>query len=289
MISKTTPSPETKKPQITPKKSIGGIILRLMITIIAAVVLGAVIYFSAVGWIPYLDNRVFQPIDANQKMVQELKETQQSLEDQIQRLSETLEYNQTMLGEGINAYQSTLDGLEQDLQMLQHEVISVQATFELSSHTTTVYPQALATLTAKQDANARHLNVLATAQFSSSGIRQEIELLRILELLSRANQYLLHSNFGLAEETLKTAKLELTKLRENLPGFQREVITNILDLVDQVVVDLPAKPVLAAEKLELAWQVGINGLPQLGLGDNTGTITPTLYIQTSLTSTPSPP
>ncbi len=289
MVSKTTPSPETKKPQITPKKSIGGIILRLMITIIAAVVLGAVIYFSAVGWIPYLDNRVFQPIDANQKMVQELKETQQSLEDQIQRLSETLEYNQTMLGEGINAYQSTLDGLEQDLQMLQHEVISVQATFELTSHTITVYPQALATLTAKQDANARHLNTLATAQFSSTGIRQEIELLRILELLSRANQYLLHSNFGLAEETLKTAKLELTKLRENLPGFQREVITNILDLVDQVVVDLPAKPALAAEKLELAWQVGINGLPQLGLGDNTGTITPTPSVQTSLTSTPTPP
>jgi uncharacterized protein YukE len=289
MVSKTTPSPETKKPQITPKKSIGGIILRLMITIIAAVVLGVVIYFSAVGWIPYLDNRVFQPIDANQKMVQELKETQQSLEDQIQRLSETLEYNQTMLGKGINAYQSTLDGLEQDLQMLQHEVISVQATFELTSHTITVYPQALATLTAKQDANARHLNVLATAQYSSTGIRQEIELLRILELFSRANQYLLHSNFGLAEETLKTAKLELTKLRENLPGFQREVITNILDLVDQVVVDLPAKPALAAEKLELAWQVGINGLPQLGLGNNTGTITPTPSVQTNLTSTPTSP
>lgn len=289
MISKTTPSPETKKPPITPKKSIGGIILRLMITIIAAVVLGTVIYFSAVGWIPYLDNRVFQPIDANQKMVQELKETQQSLEDQIQRLSETLEYNQTMLGEGINAYQSTLDDLEQDLQMLQHEVISVQATFELTSHTITVYPQALATLTAKQDANARHLNILATAQFSSTDIRQEIELLRILELLSRANQYLLHSNFGLAEETLKTAKLELTKLRENLPGFQREVITDILELVDQVIVDLPAKPALAAEKLELAWQLGINGLPQLGLGDYTGTITPTPYVQTSLTSTPSPP
>jgi hypothetical protein len=146
----------------------------------------------------------------------------------------------------------------------------------------------LATLTAKQDANARHIDALATAQFNSAGFRQEIELLRILELLSRANQSLLHSNFGLAEETLKATKIELTKLREDLPDFQREVITNMLDLVDQVVVDLPAKPALAAEKLELAWQLGINGLPQLGLGDNTGTITPTPYIQPSLTSTPTP-
>ncbi len=288
MVSETNPSPETKKPQISQKKSIGGILLRLMITTLAAIVLGAVIYFSAVGWIPYLDSRVFQPIDANQMMVQELKETQQFLEDQILALSETLEYNQMMLGEGINAYQSTLDSIEQDLQMLHHEVISVQATFDLSSHTITVYPQMLATLTAKQDANARHIDALATAQFNSAGFRQEIELLRILELLSRANQSLLHSNFGLAEETLKATKIELTKLREDLPDFQREVITNMLDLVDQVVVDLPAKPALAAEKLELAWQLGISGLPQFDGEGNNGTKTPTPYIQPSLTSTPTP-
>lgn len=289
MVSETNPSPEINKPPVRPKKSIGGILLRLMITIIAAVLLGTVIYFSAVGWIPYLDNRIFQPIDANQLMVQELKKTQQSLENQILALSETLEYNQTMLDEGINAYQSTLDDLGHDLHNLLNEVISVQATFELSSHTITVYPQMFATLTSKQEANARHIDALATAQFSSTDILQEIELLKILELLSRANQFMLHSNFGQGEETLKTAKLNLIKLQENLPQLQREVISNILMLVDQAIVDLPTKPALASKKLELAWQLGISGLHQLDGEGATGTTTPTPYIQTSPTFTPTPP
>ena len=288
MVSETNPSPENNKPQIEPKNSIGGILLRLMITIIAAVMLGAVIYFSAVGWIPYLDNRIFQPIDDNQAMVQELKETQQALENQILELSETLEFNQSLLGEGISAYQSTLDDLQGDLKRLDQDIVSVQEAFDYRGHTITVYPLMLATLSAKQAANSLHIDALATSQFNSLGIIQDLDLLRILELLSRANQYLLHSNFGLAEETLGTAKLALLNLQESLPGFQQEVISNMLNLVDQVIVDLPAKPALAADKLELAWQLGINGLPQLGGNGNTGTMTLTPYIQPSLTSTPTP-
>jgi hypothetical protein len=288
MVSETNPSPETNEPQIGPKKTIGGVLLRLMITIIAAVILGAVIYFSAVGWIPYLDNRIFQPIDDNQAKVEELKGTQQAIEDQILELSETLEFNQALLGEGISAYQSTIDGMQQDINKLHQEVISVQEAFDYRGHTITVYPQMLATLSAKQVANSRHLDALATSQFNASSIYQDLDLLRILELLSRANQYLLHSNFGLAEETLKTAKLALLNLQESLPYFQQELISNMLNLVDQVIVDLPAKPALAAEKLELAWQLGINGLPQLDGEGNARTMTPTPSIQETLTSTPTP-
>ena len=289
MVSETNSSPETNKPQIKPKKSVGGILLCLTITIMAAVILGAVIYFSAVGLIPYLDNRVFQPIDDNQAKVQELKETQQALEDQILELSETLEFNQILLSEGISAYQFTLDDMKQDLQKLHHEIISVQEAFDHRGHTITVYPQILATLSAKQVANSRHLYALATAQSNSSSINRDLDLLRILELLSRANQFLLHSNFGQAEETLLAAKLDLLNLQESLPDFQRELISNMLNLVDQAIIDLPAKPALAAEKLELAWQLGISGLPQLDREGYTGTITPTPYIQSSPTSTPTSP
>ena len=288
MGSETNPTPETNKPQDKPKFSIGGILLRLLVTIIAAVILGAVVYFSIVGLIPYLNNRVFQPIDDNQAMVQELKETQTAFEDQILELSETLEFSQMLLGEGISAYQSTLDDLQSDLKKLDQEVVSVQEDFDYRGYTITVYPRMMATLSAKQISNSRNLAALATAQFNSSSINQDLDLLRILELLSRANQFLLHSNFGQAEETLLTAKLDLMELQENLPGFQQGVISNMLNLVDQVIVDLPAKPALAAEKLELTWQLGINGLPQLDEEGNAGTMTPTPYLQGSLTSTPTP-
>jgi len=289
MVSETNPSPESNKPQDKPKISVGRILLRLMVTILTAVILGAVIYFSVVALIPYLDNRVLQPIDDNQAMVQELKETQKALEDQILELSETLEFNQALLGEGISAYQSTLDEMQQNIQSLHHDIISVQEDFDYRGYTITVYPQMMATLSAKQISNANNLSALATAQFNSSSIIQDLDLLRILELLSRANQFLLHSNFGQAEEALLAARLGLLNLQESLPYYQREVITNILNLVDQVIADLPAKPALASEKLELAWQLGINGLPRLDGEGYSGTITPTPYIQISPTSTPTSP
>jgi hypothetical protein len=147
----------------------------------------------------------------------------------------------------------------------------------------------IATLTAQQSANDRHFSALATAQLSRSGIYGEIGLLKVLDLLSRANQFLLHSNYGQAEDILKSAIIELTELQERLPGFQQDVISNILDLVEQTIIDLPAKPTLAAEKLELAWQLGITGLLQLDYGEYIGTVTPTPYLNPDITPTPTPP
>ena len=289
MVSETKPPPETNKPQIRPKISVWGILLRLMITIITAVILGTVIYFSAVGWIPYLDNKVFQPIDDHTVKIQELVETQSAMDDQITWFLGTIDSNQASQDEGITSYQLTQEIIELALQHLTEDVSDIQATVSANTHLGTTIPFLLSTLVPQQSANSRHIDALATAQMRNSEIQQEIELLKILALLSRANQFLLHSNFGQAEGTLLIAKLDLIKLREDLPPFQREVISSILNLVDQAIVDLPAKPALAAEKLELAWHLGINGLPQLDGEGNTGTTTPTPYIQASPTSTPTSP
>ena len=289
MNSETPPSPQVEKPQRAPHKSLGGILLRLLFTVIVAVLLGAVIYFSAVGWIPYLDNRIFQPIDNNIAQLQELVETQAVIKDQIASLLATLDTSQSAQEEGTSLYQSTLEALEQDIQQLKNNTGNLLTAVSGNTHMATQIQLQMATLSAEQSANERHISALATAQMNSIGIYEEIELLKVLELLSRANQFLLHSNYGQAEEILLSAKTELTDLQERLPGFQQGLISNILDLVEQTIIDLPAKPSLAAEKLELAWQLGITGLPQLGDGEYIGTLTPTPYLNPDLTQTPSPP
>ena len=289
MNSEMPPSPQIEKPQRTPNKSIGGILLRLLLTVIAAVILGAIIYFSAVGWIPYLDNRVFQPIDNNSAHLQELVETQSILEDQVASLLATLDTSQAAQEEGTTLYQSTLESLGEDIQQLKDNTDNLLTAVSGNTYIATQIQLQMATLTAKQSANERHISALATAQMSRTGIYEEIKLLKVLDLLSRANQFLLHSNYGQAEEILQSAKIELTDLQERLPGFQQDLISNILDLVEQTIIDLPAKPTLAAEKLELAWQLGITGLPQLSYGENFGTVTPTMYLNPDLTPTPTPP
>ncbi|MEE9599258.1 MAG: hypothetical protein V3V66_02245, partial [Anaerolineales bacterium] len=252
---------------------------------IVAVLLGAVIYFSAVGWIPYLDNRIFQPIDNNLTQLQELVETQSVIEDQIASILATLDTSQSAQEESTSLHQATLEALQQDLQQLKDNTDNLFTAVSGNTYMSTQIQLQMATLTAKQSANDRHISALATVQMSRIGIYEEIELLKVLDLLSRANQFLLHSNYGQAEEILQSALIELTELQERLPGFQQDAISSILDLVEQTIIDLPAKPTLAAEKLELAWQLGITGLPQLGYGEFVGTVTPTPY----LTPTPTPP
>jgi hypothetical protein len=213
-------------------------------------------------------------------------ETQAVIKDQIASLLATLDTSQSAQEEGTSLYQSTLESLKQDIQQLKNNTGNLLTA--VSGNTTQIQLQ-MATLSAEQSANERHISALATAQMNRIGIYEEIELLKVLELLSRANQFLLHSNYGQAEEILLSAKTELTNLQERLPGFQQGLISNILDLVEQTIIDLPAKPSLAAEKLELAWQLGITGLPQLGDGEYIGTLTPTPYLNPDLTQTPTPP
>ena len=270
------PVEEKKLPQKSSSNSAALVIFRLLLTVIVAVILGVVIYYSTIGGIPILNNKIFHPIEENESQVFEIQETQKSLESQLSEISATLDSAEQ------SGYQATLSDMEGDLQSLTENIISAQATVDINSqmstYMATVYPQKLFDLEAKQASNDRNLSALATAQMGSSNIDGDLALIRILEQLSRANQFLLHSNFGLAEDTLKSAKDDLIKLQNSSYVFQKEYLVPILDLVEGAIADLPSKPSLAAEKLELAWKLGLTGLPQLGQIDQSITWTPTPYL-----------
>ena len=274
-----------KKPDKQPKptsKTIPGILLRLILVLVAGILVGAVIYFAASGWVPYLDQRVFQPIDTNQALVQELKATQNALEIQISSLQTTVDGNQSEIESDIAA---TLDQLSEDVVHMQSEVDNN------TYFGGTLAPAMIATVSARQDSNSKNLSALATAQMRDSGNRQELELLRTLELLTWAHQYILHDNYGLAENELEAARENLSFLITRVPPKQRVVVLEMLNLVDQCIADLPSRPAVAAEKLQLAWHMGVTEFPYESSYDQGGTVTPTPNITpttSTSTSTPTP-
>jgi hypothetical protein len=272
-----------KKPDKQPKpasKTIPGILLRLILVLVAGCLVGAVIYFAASGWVPYLDQRIFQPIDTNQALVQELKATQNALEIQISSLQATVDGNQSEIESDIAA---TLDQLSEDVVYMQSEVDNN------TYFGGTLAPAMIATVSARQDSNSKNLSALATAQMRDSGNRQELELLRTLELLTWAHQYILHDNYGLAENELEAARENLSYMITRVPPKQRVVVLEMLNLVDQCIADLPSRPAVAAEKLQLAWHMGVTEFPYESSYDQGGTVTPTPYITpTTSTSTPTP-
>ncbi len=266
-------------------RSAPGILLRLLLTGIAGTLIGAVVYYTAIGWIPYLDQRVFQPIDNNQAQVEELRRTQQMLETQISGLLGALASNQVLIDEGIGIYQATLTYLDSELNQVVNDTRLIQSSVDNNTKYMLQYTQSLATFEAKLDSNTNNLSALATAQMSNYGIKDDLVIIKILESFSRTGQFLLHDNYGLAEDELKSARDTLLSLQNNLSGGQLAYLVGILDLVDQMISDLPTQPIQAANKLQIAWQLAFNGLPQT----QSGTITPTLHITPSITPTPSQP
>jgi len=271
-------SPQEPNKQPKPaSKTIPGIVLRLILVFTTGCLVGAAIYFAASGWVPYLDQRVFQPIDTNQALVRELQVTQNALEIQIASLQATIDGAQTGAESDITA---ALDQLSEDIIHMQSKVDNN------TYYAGTLVPALIATVSAGQESNARNLSALATAQMRNSGNRQEIKLLRTMELFTWAHQYILHDNYGLAENELGTARDNLSEMITRVPPKQRVVVLEMLNLVDQCIADLPSRPVVAAEKLQLAWHMGAADFPSESLYNQGGTITPTPYI--TPTSTPVP-
>lgn len=279
-----SPQKPTKQPKPA-SKTFPGIILRLILALTAGCLVGGAIYFTASGWIPYLDQRVFQPIDSNQAKVQELQATQKALELQISSLQATLNGNQS--GGAGSDIAATLNAMGMSLDQLSEDVVHMQSEVDNNTYYAgTLSPALIATVSARQESNTRNLSALATAQMRDSGNRQEIELFRTLELLTWAHQYILHDNYGLAENELEIARDNLSVMITRVPPKQRVVVLEMLNLVDQCLADLPSRPTLAAEKLQIAWRMGVIEFPNESLHDQGGTITPTLYI--TPTSTPAP-
>ncbi len=275
-------SPQKTGKQTKPaSKTIPGIILRLILVFSAGCLVGGVIYFAASGWVPYLDQRVFQPIDANQTKVFELQATQSALYLQISSLQSTLAGNQS------GDIAATLDALGISLDQLSGDVGHMQSEVDNNTYFAgTLSPAMIATVSAGQESNTRNLSALATAQMRDSGNRLEIELFRTLEMLTWAHQYILHDNYGLAENELKTARDNLSAMTTRVPPKQKVVVLEMLNLVEQSIADLPSRPALATEKLQIAWRMGVTEFPKESLYDQAGTSTPTPYI--TPTSTPLP-
>jgi hypothetical protein len=275
IMAETSPSePIQVKPANTRKIGLPGILLRLFLAGLTGAILGAVIYYTAIGWIPYLDQRIFEPINKNQGAVLDLQSTQEYLDSQIQDLEDNLAN-----------YQARLDSFDMEMLQLSEDDLSLLATVDNNTLFMLQHTQSLATLDAKQVSTDRNLSALATAQMSYAGSQLKFDLLLIIDRFSRANQHILHTNYGLAKSELLSAQADLEAMLLEAYGYQQAVLNELLELVGQIIADLPNNPLLAENKLELAWQLAIQGFPEISSG---GTFTPTPFQTPSITNTPTP-
>jgi len=87
------------------------------------------------------------------------------------------------------------------------------------------------------------------------------DLLRAMELLSRARTFLYQSNFGLARLDVQTARDVLAEMQPIAPESKQKDLSEALFRLDLAIKNLPDFPVAASDDIDIAWQVLLDGYP----------------------------
>jgi len=208
--------------------------------------------------------------------------------DAIQMALEALQVAQ-------DAGQADLEALRVDLEMLQAELTSIEGALETRQGDLAAMQTRIANLSGQVDRYS--LDVVAvreelSGEKSPTVLLHELQLVKAMELLTRARLVLVQNNLGLAQTDIQAGRGILVDLQAELPAYQSEQIAEIVARLDVALGYLPAAPVAAADELEGAWQLLVAGLskeaPVAPALEAVPTATPTLEPTSTPAAEPTP-
>lgn len=217
-------------------------LFRLVLLLIALAVIGVALYFV----LPVFYETFVRPVERNAAQVQDLQSWQGQAEQELADLQTRLETLETVQ----NQQDGSLTELDQRLSDIETEIAA--------------RTQSLAALEQMQS------ELQEENESASVGLQRQIDLLKAMELLSRARLFMYQSNFGLAQQDVQIARDVLAEVRPDAPEPQAGELDAVLLRLDMTLSNLPDFPVAASDDLDIAWQILLSGLPR-----STPTFTPT--------------
>lgn len=231
-------------------------LLRLLILAMVIGLVGFGIYYG----LPYLYQQFILPVQANTNQLITVKTQQASAEqasrlqiEQLQSRLLTLENQHGVDQETISEIQTRLDT---DEKTLQETTAALKKLDDLQSQIDQIQQKAstdadLVTAIEKQ-LNANDAPLAA--------LEREVILVKAMEFLNRSRLYLLQNNAGLAAGDVQAARGLLASLQDTTPEEEKPALTVLLARVDLALSSLPFSPVIAADDLEIAWRLLVQGL-----------------------------
>lgn len=203
--------------------------------LLRGLLVAAVVVAGFALW-PEFRDRVLDPVEANAADTAAVSDRVDAAEAQVARLeAEALE-----LRNRIASLESGAATLGADLDATSGRVDDLVPVIE--GHT-----EALELLDAQQAALAGRVD--ADSVEAAIGI----DVVRSMELMSRARLFLYQSNYGLAAEDVRAAHAVLERITEQADA--PDVFALALERLDRVLENLPDRPVLASDDLDVAWQI----------------------------------
>lgn len=236
-------------------------LIRLISWVIILGVIGLGLYYG----LPLLYQRYVVPVEQNTAGVTELQSRQEQTEQELADLKASLETMEA--GQSQNA--ESLTELDQRLSEIETEI--------------NARTQSLAALEEIQS------ELQAQNEAISAELEYQVNLLKAMELLSRARLLMYQSNFGLARQDVQIARDVLAKVRPDAPASLADDLDEVIRRLDLTLFNLPDFPVAARDDLDIAWQILLSGLPKTTTPvDGTPSPVGTLSSTPNTTFTPTP-
>jgi hypothetical protein len=256
-----------------------GRFFRFLLRVVSLLILLSLLSVALYLVLPWLYQKFIQPVEQNTIQVRELQSQQERMKQELADL-------QTKLGT-IETVQNQHDG---SINQSDERLGAIET--EIASRT-----QSLTALETMQS------ELQAKDEVNSAELERQIDLLKSMELLSRARLSLYQSNFGLAKSDIQIARDLLAAIQPTARGPLATELEAVIQRLDLTLSNLPDFPVAASDDLDIAWQILLSGLPPATptlsatpspagtitvtlTNALTPTVTPTLKVTISPTATP---
>jgi hypothetical protein len=240
---------------------VGRFFAALLRIIIFLIVIGAIVvglYFA----LPLIYQNYILPVQENTAQLTQLKTRLAQNEITIAGLQTKLDAAQTAQVQQAQSI-SELDGKVQKIE----EQIAAR------TQSLAALEQAQSALQAQNDA-------------TDAEVERQINLMKSMELLSRARLFMYQSNYGLARIDVQTARDLLAKVQPTA-DFADD-LAEVIHRLDLTLANLPSFPVAASDDLDIAWQILLGGLPEPQAAPVTATpVSETPAPEATATPTPS--
>ncbi|KUK98045.1 MAG: hypothetical protein XE06_0172 [Anaerolineaceae bacterium 46_22] len=222
----------------------------LILALIAGVV--AAIYYGT----PYLYEKFILPIEENTARLDEVENKQATDVEQLTNQIADLKSRLADLETRQTTSAQTLAEAQGQITALESAVLSHSETLEQLD----AMQAALDTLALE---SSDHESRFEEVYFALAEVKREVKLSRAIEMLSRARLYLYESNFGLARLDVQAARDLLLTLQSDISTEKNATLQEVITRLDLALDNLPTFPVIAVDDVDIAWQLLVNGLPDL--------------------------
>jgi len=265
----------------------------LLLILLVAVVIGAAIYFVA----PFVYQEYIEPVKEHSFQLDMLAEQTQQLDDRHtdrmnamgNRLDELelqndkykegfagleerislVETTQTGQIDAIKALESlptAVEDIEKLLEGIQFEIGDIQNSQNTMKEDIKDLQKGQSDLYQGQDElglSVEEIQVQMELLLSESvQTQQEVQLIKVMELITRARYNLVQGNLSLARADVQSGSDIISEILREAQPFQVEALVEIATRLDTSQANLPGSPLSAADQLEAAWQMLIEGLPE---------------------------